>query len=112
MLVGIRKEFIIDRRSSYMGTGAVVSSFKIDNRKVNILSIYNQGNLEDGIEMVNNFEDDAEEIVIVGGHFNVRTGNLGSFMDENAEIGIRKRKSKDEVLGKEGRHFIETIQDK
>jgi len=56
-------------------------------------------------EVVGRTEDTEESIVIIGGDFNIRIGELG----DNNE-GEEDRKSRDKIIGNNGKRFIWWIQ--
>lgn len=58
--------------------------------------------------MIGKWEEEGKEIII-GGDFNIRIGELGCMETEEIEIG---RRSKDKVIGNEGRNLVEWIQEK
>lgn len=89
--------------------GIVVSRIKNGRNQgdVVIVSIYNSGNwkaIENTIREV--FENNKEDNIIIGGDFNVRIGEEGGW-DEMT--GSNNRKSKDKVIGTEGRKMIDLV---
>jgi len=56
---------------------------------------------------VEEIEDREDSLVIIGGDFNIRTGELGNMK----EAGIERR-SKDKTVGNGGRNLIDWVQDR
>ncbi|OXU22600.1 hypothetical protein TSAR_005962 [Trichomalopsis sarcophagae] len=66
-------------------------------------------------EITNDLEFIEEGKLIIGWGFNIRTGKLGKFIgiDKNDDNNIiTNRRSKDRIIGNEGRYLIETIEGK
>ena len=53
--------------------GYIETKIEKDRENIKIYSMYNQGNLEGRIENIRNIKEGKDEIVIVGGDFNIRT---------------------------------------
>lgn len=65
------------------------------------------GEIKDKINRIT--ETRYTENIIIGGDFNIRTGNLGGIEEEE---GGRERNSKDKCVSKDGRMLIEWMQEK
>jgi len=48
-------------------------------------------------------------VIIIGGDFNIRIGEIGHDRSEECEVA---RKSKDKIIGKGGKKFAEMLEDK
>lgn len=112
IIIGVKKE-MIEKGKELNGewrTGFVSNDLLIEGRKTKIITIYNQENIAEGIENLREIEE--EEMLILGGDFNVRTGELGRFICEKEEEGIKERKSKDGESNIEGKRLIEIVEEK
>lgn len=115
MLVGVNKRWIKEGEKwiNESREGYVEIEMKIREKVIKIGTVYNDWKkLEEGVEIIKGIGEKQEEIVIVGGDFNIRTGREGEFIGEEEVMGIKKRRSKDEVVGKEGKLLIKEIEKK
>ena len=88
------------------GKNMVISRLREKKDIWNVWSIYNTGNLKEVLKLyMEEYEFKEGEKIIIGGDFNIRTGNLGSFVYGEL-VDVRKRKSKDMAVGNEERHLI------
>lgn len=88
----------------------IKSKFLVSGEILNVWSVYNTGYLDKVAEFIESYELNENEKVIIGGDFNLRIGNLGSFAEAN-EGKVRKRKSKDSVINTAGRRFVQVAED-
>jgi len=78
--------------------------------KINIFTVYNAGNIKEIEEIFKKIMKEHErEDIIIGGDFNIRTGEIGKDRTEECDIA---RKSKDKIIGKEGKKFVEMLEEK
>jgi len=54
-------------------------------------------------------EEHEREGIIIGGDFNIRIGEIGKDRMEKCDIA---RKSKDKIIGKRGKKFVEMLEEK
>ena len=74
--------------------------------------MYNSGDLKYIIEKIKCINIEEEGMLIIGGDFNIRIGNLGGFEGLQDKEDLRERKNKDTTISNEGRSLIEVIQSK
>ena len=114
MLIGIRKEEFGEgsKFTDEEKEGCICTTLKKEGKTKKIYAIYNTGNLEEGINWLKEIEEKWDEEIIIGGDFNIRTGNLGLFYNEK-EGELIKRQSKDKKKpNKEGEKLMETVENK
>lgn len=75
---------------------------------IKVITIYNTENLNT-LQNILQEADVRGRKLIIGGDFNVRTGEKGGIIDRENGIEI-KRKSKDKIINKEGEKLIEIIE--
>lgn len=89
--------------------GMVMSEIEMYRERWKIISVYEQGKGDIG-KRINEFVGEGEkEKVIIGGDFNIRTGELGG--DEIGEESM-ERHSKDKIIGNGGKKFVEWIKER
>jgi len=93
------------------GGGVWMSTIREGRERWRLITVYNGGEwreLEKKLEeSLGEREEIEESTVIVGGDFNIRTGELGGSFEEG-----EGRKSKDKTIGNSGRRLIEWAQGK
>jgi len=122
MFMGIRKE-LVEREESIQTEekGIIVGNVKKDGQRWRIIGIYARQGVREVLQGVENWaeEKDSGRRVIVGGDLNARTGEMGAGVElENGENGregereIRKRKSKDKIVNREGRMLVDFLEER
>lgn len=115
-LLGIKKNW--KGKGSFTGIevveGLIKSKIVIgeENFHINIWSIYNKGNLEKMWQYIENDNYCEKEGLIIAGDFNIRIGEEGKCVDFDSPEEIRQRRSRDKIVGREGREFLEKIENK
>lgn len=113
-LIGAKKtKFDIEREWIKKNSDKVVrAKMKLQGEDINVWSVYNKGTLLEVINMMSREIGIEEEgILVIGGNFNIRIGELGSLRGVNGSEEI-KRNSKDITISNEGRDFVEIIEEK
>jgi len=91
--------------------GVTMTEIREGREKWVIVTVYNRGewkDLEKRLEEVlGEIEDIEESILIIGGDFNIRTGELGGGNEEEED-----RRSRDRIINNNGKNLIGWIQDK
>lgn len=90
--------------------GIIRSRMRKSREEWKVVSVYGK---EDWKNMELNLDkilgEERSEMIIIGGDFNLRIGELGGI---DIEGSMLKRKSKDKTIGNGGRKFVEWIQEK
>jgi len=113
MLIGKRKGWgeNIDEEGEEEKENVVKTVFSKGKEKWVVITIYNGGewkDLEKNLQEVSEgIEQTEESIVIIGGDFNIRTGELGCSTE-----GREDRKSRDKTIGNGGRNLMWWMQEK
>lgn len=112
-MIGIKKDWFCGecKLSEMIAEGLILSKIKDGYKCLNVLSVYNSGDLSKMVRVLNNWDSLDENSLIIGGDFNIRTGNLRNVGVEEGDGG-RRRNSKDEKISNEGRDFIEVTENK
>lgn len=77
-----------------------------------LLTVYSQ-NVKEILDTISEgMEENEEEILIIGGDWNARTGKEGGWINETTEKEEETRKSKDKVINGEGRRLISGIEER
>jgi len=111
MLMGKRKGWgNVGEKDWWKGEeGMMILSFNEEGEKWVIVSIYNRWDWKELERRLMGYLDGIEDredcLIIIGGDFNIRTGELGNI----EEMGIERR-SKDKTIGNGGRNLIDWVQ--
>ena len=115
-LIGVKKTWVNNEKvqnkslTDNMVQTIISSGRGKGKEKINIISIYNTGNLRENLKELENMSIETESKLIIGGDFNIRIGELGVCLrEEGDQVG---RCSKDKVISNEGKYFIDLIEEK
>lgn len=81
------------------------------NENWRIWSIYNDGDIDTILEEIGKEEISEERLTIVGGDFNIRTGEKGRWVKTLGEVE-EIRRSKDKVCGNKGEVLLDFIEER
>lgn len=93
--------------------GLIKSTIKIEGKDYIIWSVYNSADLKkinEDLEKV--IESDTNKRLIIGGDFNIRSGNMGGRLNETRFGTDFIRSSKDKTISNEGKELIYNVQNK
>lgn len=90
-----------------MWEGVVWSKLGQGTERLDIMSVYNSGDLKGALNTLEGWEEIGEVKLIIGGDFNIRIGELGGDSMEG-----RVRSSKDKVISNEGERMWNMIAEK
>ncbi|XP_070526198.1 cilia- and flagella-associated protein 251-like [Cardiocondyla obscurior] len=117
MLIGWKEEMEGKREIDFEDKKGMIE-IKIKCGRVwwKIAGVYVNENLEDMIENMKNWMDEKEEGIryLIGGDFNVRTGEKGGLWDDEKgeeDKEERKRKTKDKKITGKGRKFCKVLEE-
>lgn len=83
----------------------VMTNIEMEKERINIVLVYDTQGGRNIAERFNKFMGERKvRNIIIGGDFNVRIGELGEGSREEGEV---ERRSKDRVIGNEGKNYIE-----
>lgn len=116
IITGVRKEIEEREIGEKEIEGIQERELIIDKERWRIITLYNREGRRKGLERVNEGIREGEEgNLVIAGDFNARTGEEGGWNDqeeaEEAEEG-GKRRSKDEVINKQGRELIRMLEER
>lgn len=113
-LIGIRKDWynkecvVLEKVNDCV----ILTKVRDGNEWLNILSVYNSGDLRGVIRYLQDWDFLEEGSLVIGGDFNIRTGDLGKFLVSDEDEGGVGRNSKDKKVNNEGRDLINLIEEK
>lgn len=113
ILIGVKKRLLEggEVKVREVRDGAINTQINIRGKEINMWAIYNTGNLREmGEFLAEEIREVEENILIIGGDFNIRIGELGKIRGMTVNGDEIKRQSKDKTISNEGRDFVRTIE--
>ncbi|OXU17254.1 hypothetical protein TSAR_008374 [Trichomalopsis sarcophagae] len=113
-LIEVKKSIYNDeaKLGTEMEEGLIKSELCLNGEKLTIWSVYNSGKSEDLWEKMNVDDIMEEGIMIIGGDFNIRIGEKGTYWGQEEGEDFSKRASKDKCISNGGRQMVEFVENK
>ncbi|KYN05597.1 hypothetical protein ALC62_03471 [Cyphomyrmex costatus] len=112
IILGIRKGIAVEK-IKLDKEWLIECRIRLGEKKWRIVGVYNKEGNRDRLQELDNITKEGdEEFILVGGDFNVRIGEGGEMGWEGEGRKEIERKSKDEVLNKEGEELLRSVEEK
>lgn len=110
ILLGVKKALRVINIKKSESSDLVTLTINSNNEVWKVIGIYNRNGAEQTLLKLDDETQNPEERIVIGGDFNARIGEEGTF-DEELETR-EKRRSKDKIINREGKFLMKLMEQK